>query len=119
MKMKHLILVIFLAIGQHFCLAQSDSVNNQLNSTKFTLADTSPYYVLKVDDKSVAIDKHVDTQFDLDSIDPNWIKEIQVLKGFEAKSDYGERGKNGVVIIYFKDFNTLPPELQARFNGTK
>ena len=42
------------------------------------------------------------TAKEMESIDPNTIKAINVLKGEAAIEKYGEKGKNGVIEIKLK-----------------
>ena len=39
----------------------------------------------------------------MESIDPNTIKAINVFKGETAIEKYGEKGKNGVIVITLKE----------------
>lgn len=45
---------------------------------------------------------------DINAISPNSIKSISVLKGKSATDLYGEKGKNGVLVITLKDGVSLP-----------
>jgi bla regulator protein BlaR1 len=44
----------------------------------------------------------------LQSLNPGSIEAIQVLKDSIAERSYGEKGKNGVVIIHLKDSIAKP-----------
>ena len=57
--------------------------------------DKSPLYVL-ADDRGEKIVPGVD------NIDPKDIASVEVLKGEKAKEKYGDKGKNGVVIVKLK-----------------
>jgi outer membrane receptor for ferrienterochelin and colicin len=46
--------------------------------------------------------KEAGEDINLDSLDPNTIESINVLKGPSAEKAYGEKGKNGVVEITLK-----------------
>jgi TonB-dependent SusC/RagA subfamily outer membrane receptor len=46
--------------------------------------------------------KEAGEDINLDSLDPNTIESINVLKGPSAEKAYGEKGKNGVVVITLK-----------------
>lgn len=67
------------------------------NEKKDGLED--PLYI--VDDKEVA-------KKDLDDVDPNNIASVNVLKGEAATKLYGNKGKDGVVLIYTKSKNSNP-----------
>jgi hypothetical protein len=74
-----------------------------------------PTYVLKVDDKTLVFDNEKKKEISFEKIDPNTIKEIQVLKGVDALA-YGE-STYGVVVITFKDFEKLPSSLKEKFEA--
>jgi len=40
--------------------------------------------------------------FDLESLDPERIERIEVVKGSSATAEYGERAAEGVIKIYLK-----------------
>jgi bla regulator protein BlaR1 len=46
--------------------------------------------------------KEAEDGVDLDTLNPNTIESINVLKGPSAEKAYGEKGKNGVVEITLK-----------------
>lgn len=50
---------------------------------------------------------------DMEKLDPNTIKSIDVLKGENATLVYGEKGKNGVIIITTKDAITTTENSKA------
>jgi TonB-dependent SusC/RagA subfamily outer membrane receptor len=58
-------------------------------------ADTTPLYIIKTKDGEIE-------ETDLKDINPNDIESINVLKGSTATFQYGEKGKNGVIIITLK-----------------
>ncbi|AKQ45296.1 hypothetical protein TH63_06040 [Rufibacter radiotolerans] len=60
-------------------------------------AKSKPYIVVLVGKKSYPVPAD-----SLNSIDPNSIKSVNVLKDKSATSLYGEKGKNGVVQIQLK-----------------
>jgi len=58
----------------------------------------------RLDDQPLIIidGKEAGEDINLDSLDPNTIESINVLKGPSAEKSYGEKGKNGVVEITLK-----------------
>jgi hypothetical protein len=54
----------------------------------------SPIYIL--DGKEVASEK-------INEINPNDIESVSILKNLEAMKTYGDKGKNGVILIKMKD----------------
>ncbi len=88
-------------------------IKSESSDTSFnfiTPINKNPRVVLRVDGPEITgqpiyyvIDKNGRRNVEsLDNIDPNDIKSISVIKGDSAKKEYGEEGKNGVVIIYLK-----------------
>lgn len=118
MIIKQMILVTILALGQSLCFGQTDQTKKDLKSIQLKTRQDSPFFVLKVDDKSLEIDARNNEELDLETIDPNCIESISLLKGNEAKEKYGDKGQNGVVIITFKDLNLLSKELQRKFTDS-
>ncbi|EOZ93476.1 hypothetical protein A33Q_3735 [Indibacter alkaliphilus LW1] len=60
-----------------------------------------PIYIIKQDGKKKKV-------FSVSDIDPNSIESMQVLKGTTAVDEYGDEGKNGVIIMTLKkgtDYN--------------
>lgn len=74
------------------------TVVEQLKSLKDS-AGAFPANVLYVVDGEV-----MSAEFSPGSIDPARIYSMDVLKGMEALKFYGEKGKNGVIVISTKDF---------------
>jgi hypothetical protein len=58
--------------------------------------------------------KEAEDGVDLDTLDPNTIESINVLKGPSAEKAYGEKGKNGVVEITLKK-NTIQHHKNPKF----
>jgi hypothetical protein len=86
-------------------------------SNKTDVARVKPLYVLKAEERIAIIDPAKGEKFDIESIDPSWIKAVDVLKGENAIKEYGEKASNGVVIIYFKDYYILSKEVHAFFEN--
>ncbi|HEY9045951.1 MAG TPA: hypothetical protein VIN08_08645 [Ohtaekwangia sp.] len=55
----------------------------------------------------------------LKKIDPDKIKFIQVLKDQEAIKQYGEKGRNGVVVIITKDIGNDRPSFSDEFQKSR
>jgi hypothetical protein len=114
MNIKQIIFISVLAIGHSLCFAQGDLFKNESGAQKFNSND-SIYFVMKVDDRSLEFDPRGNEKFDFASLDPNTIQSISILKGEEAKNNYGNRAQHGVVIVTFKDFDMISKELQKKF----
>ena len=52
--------------------------------------------------------------YNVNVLDPHSIKEIQVLKNWEAAARYGEKGRNGVILITTRDLSNKGDTLVPR-----
>jgi len=57
----------------------------------------------KIDSSIIILDDVEISQKDMKQLDPNTIESINVLKGKSAISAYGNKGKNGMIVIKLKD----------------
>jgi hypothetical protein len=121
---------IFLLVALMTCFQWSNGQNESKEETlikdvtlnkpgKPIVTVTQPCMVLKVDDKTLKVDKGPFAKITLNEINPNWISSINVRKDHQAIEEFGEEAKGGVIVITFKDFNTLSKELQDAFNEIK
>lgn len=78
-----------------------------------------PLYALKVDEQCLTIDPAENEIVDLDSLEVSSIRSIDVLKGDQATKEYGIKASKGVVVIYFKELESLSDELKAKFKLCK
>ncbi len=74
-------------------LNHDNGSNDALQSSTDTTKKPTPLYI--VDGKETSAEA-------VDNMDKNKIESINVLKGTEATKQYGDKGKNGVVIIQLK-----------------
>ena len=78
-----------------------EPISKKPESTSVTLRDSDT--VLTADKEPLIVVNGVIVKKDvLTSMDPNDIASISVLKGASAAAIYGERSKNGVVVITLK-----------------
>lgn len=56
-----------------------------------------------IKDALIIIDDKESTQEELDNLDPSAVKNIEMLKENAAVEEYGEKGKNGVVLVSTKE----------------
>ena len=73
---------------------KKDKVIKSQKTMTFNSSTEEPLYIL---------DKKEITAKEMESIDPNSIKAINVFKGETAIEKYGEKGKNGVIVITLKE----------------
>ena len=76
-------------------------------SSKNSKASNSPLYVL---------DGEIVTEIYAQSLDPNYIKSMEVLKGQQAESQYGSEGRNGVVVITTKSMEDFITQTETALN---
>ena len=86
--------------GQPNMLSPTNSKQQDLSFTFYNQAKDKPLYM--IDGKEVS---------NIDNILPDEIYSITVLKDNSAISIYGEKGKNGVILITTKAFADQNPEL--------
>jgi outer membrane receptor protein involved in Fe transport len=115
MKKTLILFALLLALSPVVSFAQ-DETDKVFDRVKvYTKSAQQPTYVLKVDDKTLVYDTQQNKTVDFNTIDPNTIQEIQVLKG-EAAAAYSD-SNHGVVIITFKNFEDLSPSLKKKFEA--
>lgn len=89
--MRHLLTTLFCSISLLLFGQGKNSIHVQINSEPF---DSLPKFVITMDETDYFLDSMPY------SINPSWIKKIEVLKKEEQKHIYGNG--NGVVLIYPK-----------------
>lgn len=79
-----------------------------------------PFDELPIQDKPLIVvdDKVQEATFDMKSMDPNTIHSVTVLKDKSATALYGDKGKNGVVVIVTKPFNEANVEYNDNIKGS-
>lgn len=117
MKIRAVIVLAVLTIAQHWCFEQVEPSKSETGPVRIIYPpDLSPLFVLTVGDKSVEFDPKANEVLDLQSIDPTAIESISVLKNGEATAQYGDKGRNGVVLISLRSAKRLSNELQLKFS---
>lgn len=124
MKIKNLFLATTIIFSSQLCLGQEIPSSNLLEPktpTEYKVATIQPYYILKADDKSVGImsASNPKNDFDLKSIDNDLVSRLDVIQGQDATDQYGELGANGVIVVTFKSYASLPQELKDRFKDSE
>ncbi|GCC51774.1 hypothetical protein SanaruYs_20030 [Chryseotalea sanaruensis] len=114
MKKTLLLFALLLLLSPVVSFAQ-DEVGIFDRVKTYSHSSQQPTFVLKVDDKTLVFNNEKKKEISFEKIDPNTIKEIQVLKGVDALA-YGE-STYGVVVITFKDFEKLSPSLKKKFEA--
>lgn len=115
MTFKQTLLAAALAASCQFSFSQPLEFKPELGLTNLPTGDKTPFFILKVDDKSLEFDATKNELLDLSLINPNTIQSICVFQPPVAIENHGNKGKNGAVEISFKDYNLLSEELQLLF----
>ncbi len=101
MKIKQIILLTILTVGQNLCFGQIDPNKKELEKMQTKSTQDSPFYVLKVDEKSLEFDSKKNEKLDLKSIDPGSIESISVLKGNEGNREVWRYGSKWSCYYHF------------------
>ena len=72
-------------------------------------------FVLKAGEKSVEIDNRLGNKIKMDDIAVESISSMEVVKDQPAIDQYGDKGKGGVIVIRFKDYESLDEKTQKLF----
>ncbi|WPO79136.1 TonB-dependent receptor plug domain-containing protein [Flavobacterium sp. KACC 22761] len=94
-----LMLFCFIAIAQEKTISKDTIQRNNTANTQVVICGPSRSKVLE---PLYILDGRVSNSKQLSKINPNDIETIKVLKGEEAKSIYGDKGVNGVIVITLK-----------------
>src|SRR4051812_43068673 len=96
------------AFSQDSVQHTADTVNTASQNEGFD------FYVVQAGDLYLSVDTE-ETQ--MESLDPGWIESITLYKGADAKLKYGNKAKDGVIIIDLtKDgFKKLPKSVRDKF----
>ena len=87
--------------------ALDEVVTVAYGTSKKSKISNSPLYVL---------DGEIISEEYAQSLDPNYIKSKNVLKGAQAETQYGSEGKNGVVIITTKSMEDFITQTETALN---
>lgn len=82
--------------------------NKKTIDISITVDDQSPIAIKgvgSIETSLIIIDEIISTYTDLKGLDPNQIEHISVLKDASAVNAYGEKAKDGVIIVTTKMFN--------------
>jgi hypothetical protein len=93
------------------CAAQDPST---IASSSYVTTSEPPemLLILQVDGREIECDARQKQELEIESLNPEWIRSVQVLSGSEATLYYGTKGRDGVIIIQLKDSDLLPPQVQ-------
>jgi hypothetical protein len=96
--MKYIVIVAIVACTSFQVMAQQNSEPTSLKIFGSTsLSSVEPLFII-ADDQ---INREI-TQKEFEKIDPSDIQSVSVLKERKALEVYGEKGRNGVIILVMK-----------------
>jgi len=118
--MKLALFIVVLVLGSQICNAQdSFAVPPPAQSSNSEPQIPAPLLVLRLDGETIELDPDVNEVPDIESLDPNWMSSIEFLDATDANLRYGHKGRNGVIIIQFKENYVLPPSLKLKVTDGK
>lgn len=106
------------------CLAQQQSVSQPLATlayNEFPQPHPIPHVVIQVDQTFMDLTEPESEKF-LREVKKGPLKGVVMVRSLsleDAKAKYGVLGRNGVMIVKYKDVYKLPWELQMRFVDLK
>jgi len=110
-----LALIIVLISGSSFCYAQDAfSVPPSAPSSDISPPIPAPLLVLRIDGETIELDPDTNEVPDVESLDSNSMTSIEFVDAVDATLQYGHKGRNGVIIIQFKDNYVLPASLRLK-----
>jgi hypothetical protein len=95
--MKYIMIVAIVACASFQVLAQQNNKPSLLTVYGSSLQSADPLFIISDDQASREITKE-----EVEKIDKRNIQSISVLKDDKAREAYGEKGKNGVVVLVMK-----------------
>ena len=100
----------------------SDQIPNPNDFDGFVSASSSAELARLEQERKKALiivdGKEAPTEYDMNSLSPNNIESISVLKNENATKLYGDKGKNGVIIIKTKKGNTSSANSEVKGSGS-
>jgi TonB-dependent Receptor Plug Domain len=117
---KVLFVLVFASLGLS-AFSQNEPAKIKLvqpATPKNMVIEAKPNPLLVIDGKIMESKSSEDYNKNLNSIDPNDIASMDVVKGKSAETQYGEKGKDGVVVITSKKYKIFQ-EKQKNTKGVK
>jgi TonB-dependent Receptor Plug Domain len=119
--MKKVLFVLGFACVSTFGFSQNEPAKIKLvqpATPKNMVIEAKPNPLLVIDGKIMESKSSEDYNKNLNSIDPNDIASMDVVKGKSAETQYGEKGKDGVIVITSKKYKIFQ-EKQKNTEGVK
>ncbi|MDV3308257.1 MAG: hypothetical protein LOY03_05495 [Cyclobacteriaceae bacterium] len=112
MKIIRVVLVAALACSIQFCVAQESTYASENSQT--LVNEPSPLLVLKIGDEITVLYPDLYETPRLNSIDSEWIKSIELIGPEESVRLYGKDGRDGAIVLEFKEGLVLARETLIR-----
>lgn len=110
-RLRTVLLAIVMVAVTQVCFSQAQDQEAQDH-----IKEKRVLFILKADEKTVQINNWLGNRIDMDSLDVNSIRSVEVLKDKFAVEKYGEEGKYGVVILRFIDYASLSNKTKKLFD---
>lgn len=112
MKIIRVVLAAALACSIQFCVAQESAYASDNSQT--LSAEPQPLLVLKMGDEVTVLYPELYEAPGLNSIDSKWIKSIELIGPEESVRLYGKEGRDGAIVLEFKEDLLLARETLIR-----
>jgi hypothetical protein len=117
MKTNQMFFLAVLVLAGTVCLGQEKDNNTQFAVVDYKPGPTAALLVLDVGNRKLVPAKGEEVS--VESFNTRWLQSISVLKGKDATDLCGDKGKNGVIVLVFKDYDLVPQALQSKFTEMK
>lgn len=101
MKTIRVVLAAALAFSIQVCVAQESAYASE--SPETLLNEPKPLLILKIDDVVTILYPDLYEAPRLNSINSEWIKSIELIGPEESVRLYGEEGRDGAIVLEFKE----------------
>lgn len=112
MKVIRVVMAAVLACSIQLCVAQESAYASE-NSQSFA-NEPSPLLVLKIGDEVTVLYPDLYEAPRLNSIESEWIKSIELIGPEESVRLYGKDGRDGAIVLEFKEDLFLARETLIR-----
>jgi hypothetical protein len=112
MKVIRVVLAAAFACCIQVCVAQESAYASENPQTLST--EPSPLLVLKIGDEVTVLYPELYETPRLNSIDSNWLKSIELVGPEESVRLYGQEGRDGAIVLEFKEDLLLARETLIR-----
>lgn len=112
MKSLRILLAAALVCGIQLCIAQTSPYVS--SSSESIPPEPQPLLVLKIDNEVTVLYPDQYEAPELNSINSDWLKSIEMIGPDESKKLYGDHGRDGAIVLEFKEGILLAKESLIR-----